>query len=695
MRIGFLFLVSALVLNFFIPCRCAAQQHSTSAVKEQPEWVEGFPVIMIGDWDIKPTFRRRVGANPVWLDEQFKNEATEAQVKKYKATGATMVMVFFYKGFGLSAEKEEIDATRKLVTLCKKYGLKTGAYIGATLPYETFLAETPEAKKWMAPPYLGQAVTYGSQTFRKLVYFQHEEYKTYIKRVIKIAVEDIKVDLIHFDNSSVQAIPPVFYHPLAVEQFKDFLKKKYTPDQLKLRLGFSNVAYIEPPGYNKNVSVLHDPLAQEWTDFRCQRLADYYGEMAQYIRSLNPEVAVECNPHGLDGHNSMWNESVDFSRILPYTNYFWTEGEQTELMDDGTLLSKIRTFKMARTFDNRVFTKTNDSKLKMAEALAYNRQGIGLIGGMEEMDGGNYRTPLALPEDQKEYIRFFKDHFEYYKNTKNIADIAVLHSFASMAYNNDRPYQSTFLFEQSLIQGKVPFDIIFDEQLKHLDRYKVLVLADQESLTEEQENIIRTFVRNGGGLVVTEHTSLYNAWHQRKADFGLADLLKIKAPDWHNRSTPEDILAIPEQRNEFGKGRVSYLPEVIPSRPKPAMAAMFGQYFKLAKNHDQLIDAVTWASKNNLSLHIEGSETVTMELVKQDDKNRIILHLVNFNYKKAAAENLKVSLKIPEGKKVQKITLLSPDSKTIATPAFSQKGTTLLFDISRVALYGLSVIQLK
>jgi len=669
-----------------------AQQQSASP-KAAPKWADGFPVIMIGNWDVKPTFRRRVGANPVWMDDVYKKVPTEATVKKYKEMGATMVMAFFYKGFGLNAEKEEIDATRKLAALCKKYGLKVGAYIGATMPYETFLPEVPEARDWIVPPYMGQPVTYGSQTFRKLVYFQHEGYKAYIKRVLKIAIEDLGVDLIHFDNSSIQAIAPVFYHPLAVEQFRAFLQKKYTPEQLRQRLGFSDLRYVEPPSYTKSISVLHDPLAQEWTDFRCQRLADYYGEMARYIRSLNPEVAVECNPHGLDGRNAMWNESVDFPRILAHTNYFWTEGEHTELATDGTLLSKIRTFKMARTLNNRVFTNTSDSKLKMAEILAYNRDGIGLIGGQEEMEGGNHHSELALPQDQKDYIQFFRTHFEYYTGTKNIADVAVLHTFNTMAVNNDRPYQSTFLFEQSLIQGKVPFDIIFDEQLTNLDRYKVLVLADQESLTDEQQEQIRAFVRRGGGLIATEHTSLYNSWHQRKENFGLYDLFRVQAPEWQNRSTPETILPVPEQRNNIGKGRVCYLPEVIPSQPKPAMAAMSGKYFRLAKNHRQLMDAVQWASGNSLSIQIEGPETVTMELVKQETQSRLLLHLVNFNYQNAGVENINVALKIPDGKKTRQVTVLSPDSKTTSTPAFRQEKGILRFTVPQLALYDLMVIR--
>jgi len=38
---------------------------------------------------------------------------------------------------------------------------------------------------------------YGDQTFRKRVYFMHPGYIEYMKRVLKIAVEDLKVDLIH------------------------------------------------------------------------------------------------------------------------------------------------------------------------------------------------------------------------------------------------------------------------------------------------------------------------------------------------------------------------------------------------------------------------------------------------------------------------------------------------------------------
>lgn len=684
-----------MVENKTIAQKPASVKTNTASIITTPKWIEGFPMVMIGEWDMKPLFRKRLGGSPEWMDDLYAKQNTEERVKQFKEAGATFIMVHFYKGFGLQAEKSEIDSTRKLVKLCRKYGLKVGAYVGPTIAYETFLSEMPEAKQWFPPDFMGRAVTYGSQTFRKLVYFQYDSYKAYIKRVLKIAVQDIGVDLIHFDNSSIQAIPAVFYHPLAVENFRKYLQNKYSAEQLKSRLGFSNVQYIEPPVYTKDILVLNDPLAQEWTDFRCKQLADYYNEMAQYIQRLNPQVAVECNPHGLDGRNMMWNESIDFPQLLKSTQFFWTEGEQTGLTKDNVLLSKIRTFKMAETLNNRVFTNTTGNRLQMAECLAYNRESIGMIGGLSEMEGGNYKEPYTLPDDQKAYVQFFKEHFDYYTQTKSIADVAVLHTYATMAYSNERPYQSTFLYEQSLIQGKIPFDIIFDDQLKNLSRYKVLILADQECLSDEQIALIKNFVQNGGGLVVTEHTSLYNKRHQRKKNFGLYDLIKVDAPTWISAGKPETILPITEKRNAIGNGRVSYIPEIKPAIAKPAGVPMSGKYFKLALNHQALIDAVKWASGNSLSLQIEAPQTVTMELRTQENKHRLLLHLVNYNYEKEAVNNIHICMSVPQNKSVQQIRLLSPDKKETETITFQQKNGEVSFIIPQLMVYDLAVIRLQ
>jgi hypothetical protein len=383
--------------------------------------------------------------------------------------------------------------------------------------------------------------------------------------------------------------------------------------------------------------------------------------------------------------------------LLAHTDIVWTEeGNGATVSADSILISKIRTYKMARILNNRIFTYTSDSKLEMAEAMAYNRQGMGMVGGLDEMEGNRMTDAYKLPEEQKNYIQFFRKQFENYRAVTSVSNVAILHSFASMAYNNDRPYQSTYLFEQALIQAKIPFDIIFDDQLKDLSRYKVLILADQECLDDAKQDTIRAFVKRGGGLIATEHTSLYTEWRQRKRDFGLQDLFQVNAPAWHGRSSPEDILAVPVQRKQLGKGRVIYIPEIIPSRPKPPTVAMTSQYWKLPVNWKELIHSVQWASDSSLVMSIEAPVNVTSELMLKEDNSAMLLHLLNYDFAKdSSIQNIKALVQAPQGKKVSLVTVLTPDGRKDETITFQQTGQQIRFTVPNLYVYDLVVIKFE
>jgi hypothetical protein len=667
----------------------------------RPKWLTQDPLVITGSWDDMPIFRRRVGGNPVWQEDDYMKGVTEESVQKLKEMGVTMAVIHYYKGFGLVAENEHIETSKQAAALLKKAGIKVGVYIGSTVGYETFLLEKPEAQEWFVPDYMGQPVRYGeTQTFRKRVYFMHPGFIEYMKQVLKIAIVDMKVDLIHFDNTSIRAQPAIFFHPMAIEDFRTYLKNKYTPEMLKKRLGFSDVTYVEPPKYkmifssgwlsSAPISQIDDPLFQEWTDFRCQQLANFYGIMEKYIRGLNPEVAVENNPHsGMSGNNTMWDQGVDYPKLLSHLDIVWTEeGNEATVNDAGVLISKIRTFKMGSTLNNKIFTYTSGSTLMMAEAMAYNRQCLGMVGGA--------LAGSELPAAQREYIKFYHKNFDYYRDIHNVADVAVLHSYATMAFNNDKPYESTFLFEQALIQEKIPFDIIFDDNLKNLSKYKVLVLADQECLSDEKLDLIRGFVNQGGGLVATGNTSLYTEWRQPKRELGLNDLFQVKAPEvQRSRRGPGVSADATITQRQVGKGRVVYITDVQPSIPKPPAEAMTSQYWKLPVNLKELIGSVQWASGNNLSLNIVAPQTVTMELIQKEDKSALILHLINFDSKAPSVKNIKVDVQVPEGKKIAQVTVMTPDSRKDDILQFKESDKRVIFTVPQLSIYNIVVMKLE
>jgi hypothetical protein len=659
-----------------------------------PSWLETAPLIIVGNWDSFPLFQRRRGGESVTQEADYRKESSRATVERLKDLGVTLAVIHFYKGFGLKAEGDHILAAKELASLLHTYEIKVGLYVGSTVAYETFLIEKPEAEEWFVPDYLGKPVIYFDQTFRRRVYFMHPGYLDYMKGVVRMGVEELKADEIDFDNTSLQAQPAIFQHPLAVVHFRDYLTAKYTPEELTRRFGFSNMQYVVPPKVDFPLSAIDDPMFQEWAGFRCHQLNRYYAEMHQTIKDANPNTAIGTNPHsGISGLNTIWEQGVYYPSLLPNMDISWTEeGDYAGVTQDHILVSKVRTYKMATQLQKRILTYTAGSegggKLAMAESMAFNRQTLGQVGDM-------LGAP-ALPPDQRRYIDFFHKQFEYYQDVENIADVAVLYSYASMGFNNDGPAVSFMLFTQALIQGKVPFDIIFDEQLNGVGKYRVLVLADQECLSEEQMEVIRAYVEGGGGLVATEQSSLYTPWRLRREDFGLKDLFGVEAAGRSERGKEHD-LEIPAVQNHVGRGRVSYMAAVKAAIEKPAGERMTSQYWKLPLNWEELVEQVRWAAGGRFTVEVEAPETLALvvEPQEQAEQGRRLVHLLNYAAPSGTVvSHIRVEVELPAGKGVRKVTLITPDGEGEQRTVPSEvKNGRVRFTVPQVETYTLAIVQ--
>ena len=82
---------------------------------------------------------------------------------------------------------------------------------------------------------------------------------------------------------------------------------------------------------------------------------------------------------------------------------------------------------------------------------------------------------------------------------------------------------------RALSHGHQQHECLYDLHLcaEELREAHVLVLANAASLSDAQLDVIREYVRNGGGLVATGETSLYDEMGRRRQDFGLADLFGV------------------------------------------------------------------------------------------------------------------------------------------------------------------------
>jgi hypothetical protein len=625
----------------------------------------------------------------VRLDVRDKYERAQGAevIRRLARQGVEVFHTHLYKGFGMAAERPEMQDAVRAAALAHRYGLKVDSYIQwNSLMYETFFAEEPRAKDWIQRDALGRPILLGygyQQSFRYRPCFANQEYLDYLKKVVRFAVEEVKSDFIHFDNFDLNAEPDSCHDATCVRGFREFLARKYTPQQRRERFGFENVDYVNPPQWNtqnppEKMRVIFDPAIQEWIDFRCQVMADALRQMAAYAKSLNPQVAIEINPHGITGENRAWLSGIDHARLLTSTDAFWTEeGNLAGLTDDGRLVSKIRSYKLARAFHNILLAYIADDPLAMAECLAFN-QTLGYVG----------EDPLRARTLQ--YVDFYRRNRDLFRGTRDCGGVALLRSYPSITYDQPRAQLAAVLAEQALIEGHVPFELVFDRNLADLSKYKVLILPGSECLADGQLAAVRGFVERGGGLVATGLTGCYDQWRRLRVTPGLADLLAGQpTANAYEEQVLDSDASGRASRTQLGRGRSAYLPALRFDGPLPQPGGYFGitnRYWRRPANWQEFVEAVRWAARDDLPLRVGGPTHLVVNLVEQPENGRLILHLANYSRAGAPVKDVPVNCRRP----VKAVRIYSPDSP-VSTVTAGPDGD---FVVPEVQTYSIAVVEI-
>lgn len=240
--------------------------------------------------------------------------------------------------------------------------------------------------------------------------------------------------------------------------------------------------------------------------------------------------------------------------------------------------------------------------------------------------------------------------------------------------------------ESALVESHIPYQFIPDlaftkEQLKDV---KVLILPNAALLTDEQMDIIREYVREGGGLVASYETSLYKEDGARRPDFGLGDLFGVSFTGM-KRDTSSDCyqlirnahpvladmdiestevlmnegqtLLCKAQEGKEGQIVCTYVPMIFNQPPEYAWipelktefpTIMVNEYGKgrvvyFANQTDKLcytnghedflrsfVNAVKWAGRDAFSLNVKAPSSVHVTLMeKHADPSEKVISFVN------------------------------------------------------------------
>jgi hypothetical protein len=124
---------------------------------------------------------------------------------------------------------------------------------------------------------------------------------------------------------------------------------------------------------------------------------------------------------------------------------------------------------------------------------------------------------------------------KYLRNEVPLARVALVYSqqtawFYGGPWAQQKVEDHALGWYQALIEARIPFEMVHDRLLDsaHVSQFKTLILPNIASLSDEQCNQLRSFVQNGGSLIATFETSLYDEWGVKRSDFGLADLFGVR-----------------------------------------------------------------------------------------------------------------------------------------------------------------------
>ncbi len=607
-------------------------------------------------------------------------------LKRMADAGVRWGRLYFYKGFGLEYERPNMEKAKDAAVIMHKLGMKVALYMGGTMFTETLYHEVPEAKNWEQRDQNDNWVPYGIQTFRHYACPNEPAYRDYLKRILKIGVEEVHADEISFDNIMLQSEPKSCRCPRCIHAFHEFLRQRYpTKEAVMRRFGLPDVDWIrvnewESATQPDGLSALNDPVLQEWVRFRCESLANYSNDLSDYVKSLNSNVVVYVNIKGVYSFNRYWVNAVYQPLYAGHIDVlaFDTSGYDPHIdTTTGALVSQIRSYKMARRIGSSCDEPMGD-ELGAAVQMAFGYQKpVGGYAGAPWVSGANSAFTPSL-----EFYRHYNER--YYTGVDNVADVAVLRNWPSMAYSINATYTPATLMEQVLIQHQVPFDLLFDEQLDRLGHYAAVILAGQECVSDAQAKLLLQYVQNGGTLIVTGNTAQYNEWRERR------------------RTNP-----LLPARTE-GKGRILYIPEIISGERRGAKAVvndvdpepgatlrggtrMSPSQWVLPKNHQEIFQTIADGLPRGLSLKCDAPLTTVMELVTRAQTHEIIAHFINFDRAKKV-EPFHVTIRKQFAGAVKSVTCFSPDADEPLPVTFQEAGDKVTFIVPATRLYSMIVI---
>jgi len=574
-----------------------------------------------------------------------------------------------------------------------------------------------------------------SEYYGRFLYVYHpclnnEYWREYLKSLTKL-IARLGYDGVFVDNNCMSC-----FCPICQRKFKEYLRGKYTPGELQEQFGTSNVEDLElvekpTPLYGEKEASPRDQQFERRIRWRLWAETQMFwsssvSDILNIIKDAGEEVRkgfMLCANLGpmatLDGTLSRKADGKDVEEWSRGTTFLLYE----EMQSPGVFAGKI-------TYDYALQYKLALAAGVQPVNLAYLAQGIGPLNGdayalacaeASAYGGGAFVqaayspsrskdeciSRFPVPELRNSYRQFFEEHKDLLYGFRSYADVGVVFFYKQLYYENPLHMVALYRICRSLMDGHIPFDFILESSFSDetLDKYKIIVLADVLYMSDEEISVVKSYVKNGGALVLIGENGSYRLNGIKREQAPFDDLQKGAKI----QSTGISIGSY--GKGDFVFGKLDY---IVPRRIFELYELKESEINNLDTIRNKILEIKKQVGEAVLEIAplvgyvkslgggqiIEVSEDLphTLRLVPYiggDEDSTIILHVINYDLPIESEEAVKVrevektefDIRIPEGFKVESVLVYTPGKCNPEEIWWEQRDHAVKVILSQIGIY--------
>lgn len=480
----------------------------------------------------------------------------------------------------------------------------------------------------------------------------HPDWRAWLVHVHRLIAE-AGYDGAFPDNTS----PVNDYSDHAQAAFREYLREKFSPAQLRELFGATNVNEITLPTQNEGVAWV------EAQRFWRVSLGEHANAVRAGGRQANPRFVLFPNLGGpthvaeymvgnadyymAEGGRGLEGAGCTVQRVIGEITYRQVHDNIIDYVYGRDLPGDLRTMllKMGRTEDSR--------KLVLAEAAAF---GSGAYNGVRR----------SSRDQQAPMIRFLRENADVYDGKVSMARVAMpffpMRDFYRLEGRGSAHTQTARRLFERLAELQVPCDLFSETGLEPatLATYDALIVPELRFVSDEHLEAMRAFVEGGGRLIAVGEFATHD------------ELMRPRAqPDW---------LPAADASRAPGEGHVVRR-DLLPTQT-------------------ELLELLAPLGETRLVVEDGRDVHPLMRTACYSDEEEVVVHLLNYSVpiEAGAGEtvprtDVRVRAPLPEGD-VAAVECIGPEKASL-TPQFEVRDGACWFTVPEVPIYVVCRVRLR